>query len=62
MEAGANIVQKMFSFQVGRDVSERLQQSLSKIGLNMRVAALVRTFQFPLKLFCSLNVLLLSVK
>lgn len=54
------MAQKLFSFQVGKDVSEPLQQAMSKIGLNMRVAAFVSTFQFPLKLFCSLNVLLLS--
>lgn len=62
VEAGANMAQKLFSFQVGKDVSESLQQAMSKIGLNMRVAAIVSTLQFPLKLFCGLNVLLLSVK
>lgn len=40
------MVQKLFSFQVGRDVSECLQQAMSKIGLNMRVAALVSSFSF----------------
>lgn len=43
---GTYMVQKLLSYQVGKDISSCLQQAISRRGLDMRVAALVSTFPF----------------